>query len=167
MKSRPSALAATMALVGTIVFLAVRSHSFGLIPPVLLAYVLLYLRHRDRFGSHQRRRVTGLFCGGYLLFVMLFVVVYLPKDPLAFVFYLLLSILLLLNLNFYMFLAGRTGRLYALGAVPFHLLFHFYNGVSFSVGLVLHLFHRGAAAQRKHVSVLSDQLGEPRGDIHS
>lgn len=156
-KSRPFAFVATLSLVGAIVYLAIHSHSFGLIPPVLLAYVLLYLRHRYGFSNRHRQRITGLFCGGYLAFVMLFVVIYLPKDPLAFLFYLVLSVLLLLNLNFYMFLAGHTGRLYALGAVPIHLLFHFYNGLSFSVGLTRHLFRRRAAAEHKHVSVISDR----------
>lgn len=156
LRSHPAPFAATLLLVGAIVYLAIHSYSFGLIPPVLLAYVLLYLRHRYGFSNRHRQRVTGLFCGGYLIFVMMFVVIYLPKDPLAFVFYFVLSILLLVNLNFYMFLAGHTGRLYALGAVPFHLLFHFYNGVSFSVGLMRHLLRGNTTVKHKHISVLSD-----------
>jgi hypothetical protein len=43
--------------------------------------------------------------------------------------------LVLLNNQFYLFLAAKRGRLFAVAAIPFHLLYHFYNGVSFTVGL--------------------------------
>jgi glycosyltransferase involved in cell wall biosynthesis len=156
--SRRPAMIATLVMVSALVYLAVHTYSYGLLPPVLLAYVLLFLRHRYAFASSKRKRITGLFCGGYLIFVMLFVLIYLPVHPLVFCFYLLLSVLILLNLQFYMFLAGHTGRLYALGAVPFHLLFHFYNGVSFAIGLLRHyLLRRSPSAERKHVSVSLDQ----------
>jgi hypothetical protein len=41
----------------------------------------------------------------------------------------------LLNSQFYLFLAAKRGRLFALASVPFHLLFHFYNGLSFMIGM--------------------------------
>jgi hypothetical protein len=40
----------------------------------------------------------------------------------------------ILNNQFYVFLAGKRGSLFALAAIPFHLLYHFYNGISFAVG---------------------------------
>jgi hypothetical protein len=98
-----------------------------------------------------------LFCGGYLFFVILFVVIYLPHHPLVFGFFLLLSIVILLNSQFYVFLAGRTGRLLALAAIPFHLLFHLYNGISFLIGGGRHLIRRVFSPAAKDVPISPDR----------
>ena len=105
-KTQPKAVIGTLVLVSSIVYLAYQNHSRWLIPPVLLAYALLFIRHRYAFISARRRKITGFFCGGYLLFVMLFVLVYLPHHPLVFGCYLMLSVIILLNTQFYVFLAG-------------------------------------------------------------
>jgi hypothetical protein len=44
----------------------------------------------------------------------------------------------ILNNEFYIFLAAKRGKLFAVAAVPFHLLYHLYNGISFLVGLYRH-----------------------------
>lgn len=156
-QENPKAKIATTLLILSIIGLAFYDNTKWLIPPVLLAYALLFLRHRYSFTTLRRRRITGAVCGIYLAFVILFVVVYLPHHPLVFCFYLLLSVVVLLNSQFYVFLAGRTGRLLALAAVPFHLLFHFYNGVSFLVGGAKHLFRRIFLAPEKRIPVSSDR----------
>ena len=46
-------------------------------------------------------------------------------------------VLATLNNGFYLFLSEKRGRLFALAAFPFHLLYHFYNGVSFVMGSLL------------------------------
>jgi glycosyltransferase involved in cell wall biosynthesis len=150
-KMNPKFKIATILLVGTIVYLAYRGWNRSLIPPVLLAYVLLFVRHRYAFTTERRRRITGIVCGVYLLFVMLFVLIYLPHHPLVFCFFIVLSVVILLNSQFYVFLAGRTGRLLALAAIPFHLLFHFYNGISFLIGLTLYVSRRVFSPDRKDV----------------
>jgi len=160
--TQPKARIATTLLIASIIGLAYYTNSKLIIPPVLLAYGLLFLRHRYSFTTLRRRQITGIFCGFYLAFVMLFVVIYLPHHPLVFCFYLLLSIVILLNSQFYVFLAGRTGRLLALAAIPFHLLFHFYNGLSFLIGGARHLFRRAASpaakdAAEKRVPVSPDR----------
>ena len=48
---------------------------------------------------------------------------------------LLLSVVAL-NFQFYFFLARRRGVLFALAAIPLHLLYHFYNGLSFGIALL-------------------------------
>jgi hypothetical protein len=48
-----------------------------------------------------------------------------------------LLVIVFLNRDFYIFLA-RRGRLFALAAIPFHLLYHFYCGVAFIIGLLRH-----------------------------
>jgi glycosyltransferase involved in cell wall biosynthesis len=141
-RTQPKVRILTLALMASIVGVAGYTANQWLIPPVLLAYALLFLRHRYAFTSERRRKVTGIFAGGYLLFVILFVVIYLPHHPMVFGVFLLLSIIIMLNSQFYVFLAGRTGRLLALAAIPFHLLFHFYNGVSFLIGASRHLLRR-------------------------
>lgn len=141
----PRAIAGTVILGLTIVALAIWSKNYTLAPPVLLAYLLLFLRHRYYYTTDRRRKASGVFCGLYLGFVILFVLTYLPNHPLVFAFFVVLSIVVLLNSQFYVFLAGRTGRLLGLAAIPFHLLFHFYNGISFAAGMTRHTLHRMAA----------------------
>lgn len=41
-----------------------------------------------------------------------------------------------LNFQFYSFLTHRRGVLFALAAIPLHLLYHFYNGLSFGIALL-------------------------------
>jgi glycosyltransferase involved in cell wall biosynthesis len=156
-KTQPKAIIATILLVGSIVYLAYRNHGRWIIPPVLLAYVLLFVRHRYAFTTERRRRITGVVCGVYLFFVILFVLIYLPHHPLVFCFFLVLSVVVLLNSQFYVFLAGRTGRLLALAAIPFHLLFHFYNGISFLIGAARHLSRRVFSTDRKRIPVSQDR----------
>jgi glycosyltransferase involved in cell wall biosynthesis len=141
-RDNPKAKVGIFVLIGSIIGLAYASGDYELVPPVLLAYLLLILRHRYAYTNPRRRRMTGVFCGVYILLVMLFVVTYLPRNPLVFAFFLILSVVVALNSQFYVFLAGRTGGLLALAAIPFHLLFHFYNGVSFMLGLARHTLSR-------------------------
>jgi glycosyltransferase involved in cell wall biosynthesis len=156
-KTQPKAIIGTIVLLSSIVALAYRDGDHWLIPPVLLAWVLLFIRHRYAFTDLRRRRITGVVCGVYLLFVILFVLVYLPYHPLVFCFFLVFSIVVLLNSQFYVFLAGRTGRFLALAAIPFHLLFHFYNGISFLVGVVRHFGRRIVSPAKKRVPVSQDR----------
>jgi hypothetical protein len=143
----PKAAIGLSVLIAGIGGLAWRSGHFGIFPPLLLAFALLFLRHRYAYNGERRRKMTGLFCGIYLLFVVLFVLTYLPYSPLVFAFFLILSLLVLLNTQFYVFLAGK-GRLFALAAVPFHLLFHFYNGISFIIGLTKHTARRWSSNKK-------------------
>lgn len=152
-QTHPKAKIATTLLIVSIIGLAFYNNNKWLIPPVLLAYALLFLRHRYSFKTLLRRRISGAVCGAYLLFIMVFVAVYLPHHTIVFCFYLLLSLVVLLNSQFYVFLAGRTGRLLALAAIPFHLLFHFYNGISFLIGGARHLLRRSAAPEEKRVPI--------------
>ncbi|MBV8820771.1 MAG: glycosyltransferase family 2 protein, partial [Acidobacteriaceae bacterium] len=133
-RHNPNAMIGIVGLVSVITGLAWWTKEYWLAPPVLLAYVLLLLRHRYTFNNVRRRRFTGLLCGVYLLFTTLFVLTYLPRHPLVFCLFLVLTLIVVLNNGFYVFLASRTGKLLALAGIPFHLLFHFYNGLSFLIG---------------------------------
>lgn len=151
-KTKPKAAIAATIQMAAIGILSYYNNNNWLIPPVFLAYALLFVRHRYSFTSVRRKQITGMMCGVYLVFVILIVVIYLPHHALIFWFFLLLSITILLNSQFYVFLAGRTGRLLALGAIPFHLLFHLYNGISFLAGGARFLIRRMASGGRRQVS---------------
>lgn len=134
-KLKYKATVGTLILGTAIVALSFASDKLELVPPVLLAYLLIFLRHRYSYAVLWKRRLTEAFCGTYLLATMLFALTFLPRQPLVWGLLLVFSTLILLNSQFYLFLAAKRGRLFALAAVPFHLLFHFYNGISFLLGL--------------------------------
>jgi glycosyltransferase involved in cell wall biosynthesis len=162
---QPKALTAMFGLMGSIVYLAWVTHSRWLIPPVLIAYPLLFVRHRHAFRSKRARNIAGALCGVYLIAVMAFVLLYLPWERRAFWFYLVLAAVILLNSQFYVFLAGRTGRLLALAAIPFHLLYHFYNGISFVVGMLRHLSRRAFSAETKGAAQAKSAPPEMREEV--
>lgn len=110
--------------------------------PVLLGYLLLFLRDKYAYATYSRRRLTGALLGAYMIFAIAFVLGYLPNHYLVFGFLGTLAVLVALNLKFYLFLAAKRGKLFAATAIPFHLLYFFYNGISFSVGLARHALRR-------------------------
>lgn len=119
-----------------LVGMAWSNHMLGIIPPVVLGYVLLFLRHRYAFEDERRSRVVSLLLVLYGALSTLFILAYLPGHATMGVFFLILLGLVVLNNQFYLFLAAKRGRSFALAAIPFHLLYHFYNGISFGAGLL-------------------------------
>jgi len=55
----------------------------------------------------------------------------------------------LINYDFYKFLARRMGWLTAFTAIPFHVLFYFYNGISFITGIGNYFFRSLSKAGRQ------------------
>jgi GT2 family glycosyltransferase len=128
--------AAMVAGAAAIVFAAWRIHMRGLIPLVVAIVPLLFLRHRyDKRGRWASW--NAWFHGAYILAVVAVSIFYL-KDR-YFIAAVIVGVLVLATLNngFYLFLSEKRGRLFALAAFPFHLLYHFYNGVSFLMGSLL------------------------------
>ena len=107
----------------------------GLIPPVVLGYVLLFAPHRYTWREEKRSRWAGLVYGSYLLVSILFFLTFMPRGLLIVGLGFILLLIVILNNQFYLFLAAKRGRFFALAAIPFHLLYHFYNGISFTVGI--------------------------------
>ena len=128
--------AAMIAIAAAIVLCAWRIHMRGLIPLVVASVPLLFLRHRydqrGRWGSWN-----AWFHGFYVAVVIVVSMLYL-KDR-YFITAVVVGILVVATLNngFYLFLAEKRGKRFALAAFPFHLLYHFYNGVSFVMGSLL------------------------------
>jgi hypothetical protein len=128
-----AAIFGVAAIVAMITGLAYATHMLALIPLVLFASVLLIVRYQYYSDQGGRRR-TGLVLGIYILLAIVVAITYLPGH-LTLLFVGLLLVIVALNRHFYLFLA-RRGRLFALAAIPFHLLFHFYCGVAFLIGFL-------------------------------
>jgi glycosyltransferase involved in cell wall biosynthesis len=134
--SRPRTASALMVAGGlAIVWLAWRNQMLGLIPLVLLSFGALLPSHRYASPPGARRNWMRAAAIAYGVLVLATVARYLPERPLIFGFLATLVALIFLNNQFYLFLAAKRGRWFALAAVPFHLLYHFYNGLSFAIGL--------------------------------
>jgi hypothetical protein len=110
-------------------------HLLILIPLFLFGAVLLVVRHRYSYAEHQTwaRLLSGfpVLAAGCVT-----VVLYWHSRPLILAFGLAVFALVILNNQFYLFLAAKRGPAFAVAAIPFHLLYHFYNGVSFAAGLL-------------------------------
>jgi len=119
-----------------IVLVAWHIHMRGLIPLVVASVPLLFLRHR--YDSRVRwRRLNEWFNALYVLAVVIVSMLYLHDRKFTVTVISCALIIGTLNNGFYVFLAEKRGRLFALAAFPFHLLYHFYNGVSFVMGSLL------------------------------
>lgn len=110
----------------------------ALIPPLALAGLVLGVRHGYAYPRPQQRRVRRLLAGTYVLVAALLCFSYMPNHLLVLAICLGALALIVLNNQFFLFLAARRGRLFALAAIPFQLLYHFYCGVAFFVGLSRH-----------------------------
>ena len=134
----PKAFFGLTAGFAVLVALAWNYHMMGVIPPVVLGYVLPFVRHRYALPEGKRAKVASLTMALFGVFSVLLILNYLPGSALLAGFILVLILLVILNNQFYLFLAARRGKAFALAAVPFHLLYHFYNGISFGAGLLRH-----------------------------
>ena len=113
----------------------------ALVPPLAVTLALIYLQHRFLSGTRSQRiysLLTGLCLGGTALFIVSFM----PYHPVIVLPFVILIVVLFINSQFYVFLSGRRNFLFALTAIPFHLLYHFYNGISFCAGMALYWSRR-------------------------
>jgi hypothetical protein len=131
------AFAVLASLIGLIVVVAYANRMLGLMPPLMAAPAMLWLRHRySRAGKLAKwHRSAGLVFMGVSVCVALH---YLPAHRLILAIFVVVVLLGLMNSQFYIFLAGKRGVAFMLAAIPFHILYHFYNGLSFLAGMSLH-----------------------------
>ena len=128
--------------VGAIVWLAHAHHMTSITPPLLLGCLLLFLRHRYGYETARRRKITGIILATYILSATAYMVAHLPNHYLVFAFFVVSALIVILNNQFYFFLAAKQGRFFALAAFPFHVLYHLYNGISFAAGLTRYSWRR-------------------------
>jgi hypothetical protein len=129
-----------MGAVALVAAVAYSHRMFGLIPPLVISPALLFLRHRYSKQGKIKRQHRWFF----IVFICTSILVtafYLPSHYLVFACMVLLVLLGLINSQFYIFLAGKRGIVFMIAAIPFHLLYHFYNGLSFIAGAGLHYWN--------------------------
>jgi hypothetical protein len=76
----------------------------------------------------------------------------------------MLLLIVTINRNFYIFLGRRMGWLTAFTAIPFHVLFYFYNGIAFLTGIASYTFRR--MRPRQGVPHTVNHLVPPTAAIH-
>jgi glycosyltransferase involved in cell wall biosynthesis len=134
-------------VMGAIAVLAYLAGVWLIIPMLLLAWMALFTRHRYALPLSVWHRRTGVLIGGYCILLIAFVWLYFPHHKPGTVWLVALLTLVTLNKQFYLFLAGQRGRLFALAAIPFHLLYFTSSGLAFLLALVryrLEKLHRPA-----------------------
>lgn len=152
---RSRAVLLTMFATGlAIVGLAWWHRMMGIIPLVVLTFPALLVRHRYELKHGPRGGLLRALTIAYFVVALVVIGKYLPHHPLALPAALILLAVLVLNSQFYIFLAEKRGRWFALAAIPFHLLYHFYNGLSFATGLARHAWR--LTFQRRTVEATSD-----------
>jgi GT2 family glycosyltransferase len=114
----------------------------------LLAYLLLLARTHYYSPALRQRRLFAFGVGIYLIFALLFAGSYLRHHTFALLLFALFAGIVILNARFYVLLAARRGRIFAIGAIPFQLLFHFYNGLAFTYGAALYWFRKLRSTSR-------------------
>lgn len=142
--------AAPYVLIGAVALIAILAYRYGmlgLIPPLMLSPSVLVIQHR--YGTRGTkptvlRWLALLYSTGSILLA----IQYLPTSSVVLAGFLLVATLGLLNSQFYIFLAAKRGVPFMLAAIPFHLLYHFYNGISFAVGLARHLWLSATRTER-------------------
>jgi glycosyltransferase involved in cell wall biosynthesis len=121
------------ALLLTIAGISLWLHMRGIAPLLAIAAFALFIRHRYAYSTEKRRKWTGIWVGGYSILAALLVWVYFPWKPMVFLLFLLLLALIALNQQFYVFLAAKQGKFFALASIPFHLLYFFSSGVAYAI----------------------------------
>jgi glycosyltransferase involved in cell wall biosynthesis len=107
-----------------------------------IAYALLAMRYLHAYENLVSRKITGFLYGVFLAVLIVAVAMQVPASPIVGVLAVMLLTVLVLNWRFYHFLASNWGKLYALAAIPFHLLYYLYSGVAFILGFGLYLWKR-------------------------
>ena len=120
----------------------------GVFLAVVTAYVLPFMRHRYSGKAGSGGTIGTLSFLAIAAICVAATVVHMPVHPWTVVFFGLLLALVELNNSFYLFLAAKRGRFFAIAAIPFHLLYHCYNGVSFIVGAARYVWLKGRRQTR-------------------
>ena len=141
-------LVVTAVIVAAISVMSAMHDMTGMIPPLVLSYGLLLMHHRYEFVGERRRRYTRMALGGLFAAAAFLTLFYLPSNWLIYSVLMVALAMVALNTQFYLFLAGRQHKLFAVAAIPFHLLYHLYSGFSFVAGLVRYTFLKPAVRNR-------------------
>lgn len=124
-------------LIGVIALLALRSGMVRIFP-LLALLVLAMVTDRWLTGSNPiwRRAIFGAVVLSLAAAAISFLLSFSFRFGLPLLF--VVALIVAINHRFYSFLGRKHGALFALAAIPFHLLYYVYSTVAFAAGLVLH-----------------------------
>ena len=131
----------------------------GLVPPLGIGCLLLTLHHRYEYAAPKRQRHTRWMLIVVFCLVAALSALYLPNHMVIFSLLVVIVAAMYLNSQFYLFLAGKRNRTFAAAAVPFHLLYHFYCGLSFVAGAVRYALRSPARANRPKPKPMAAEKG--------
>ena len=134
----------TALIAAGITAMSLAHHMEGMILPLWLGYGLLLVHHRYEYENERRKRYVRRMSALVIAIVAALTVVYLPTNPFLYGLLLVLVALIVLNTQFYLFLAAKQNRTFAMAAVPFHLLYLLYSGASFLAGMTRFYLFRSA-----------------------
>jgi GT2 family glycosyltransferase len=130
-------LIAVLTLAAGIAFLSFHAGIPWIIPVAAAVHPLIWLRTWMAKRGGLERKTVDLAAAVYLS-SMLAVGLASISNPLLFSIWGILAAVVLLNLDFYLFLGSRLGGIESIAAIPFHLLFHLYSGYAMVAGVVKH-----------------------------
>ncbi len=136
----------TALVAGAITAMSLAHEMEGMIPPLWLGYGLLLVHHRYELDCDHRHRYQRKMLAALVATLAGLTFFYLPSN--VFLYGLLVAslALIVLNTQFYFFLAARQNRTFAMAAVPLHLLYLLYSGISFLAGMARFYLFRSADA---------------------
>ena len=148
-KNRP--LVWTGAGLGVSILLVYWQQMLPIIPALLTALAALFVGHRflPGRGTSKANKAYSVLLGLVSAASGIYILSHLPRHPMLVVPSLLLLAVLSINSRLYVFLTRRRGGWFTLAAVPFHLLYHFYNGISVVAGTALYLWRKTAVLTKK------------------
>ena len=148
-RNRP--LVWTGAALGVSILLVYWQQMPRLIPALLTALAALFVQHRFLAGraTSKANKVYSALLGLLIAASAIYILSHLPRHPMFVVPGLLLLAVLSINSRLYLFLTRRPGLWFTLAAIPFHLLYHFYNGICVVAGTALYWWRKTVVTSKK------------------
>ena len=112
-------------------------HMYLLFLALLLSPVFLLLM-RPSYHRDTTPAWSYFLCALYIVSSLCIAAFTLPARPLLLLWFVLIAVLCLLNARFYMFFRRERRIIFMMAVIPLHFLHHFYNGISFIIGLTRH-----------------------------
>ncbi len=144
-------LAWTGAALGVSILLVYWQQMTWLIPALLSGLAALFVQHRFLTGgaTSKENKVGSALLGFVVAASGVYILRDLPRHPMLLAPGLLLVTVLSINVQLYVFLTRRRGLWFTVTAVPFHLLYHFYNGICVVAGTALYWWKKAAVTSKK------------------
>lgn len=112
---------------------------------VCFAYLFLFFREHVSVTRSELKQPLGFVYGAYLACCIVYVLFQMPTSRIILALTAMAVFITLLNFRFYAFMISRMGKISGLALIPMHMLYYFYSGLSFGLGLLINFRERGRA----------------------